>query len=254
MRILIGFLLFFFLSYPGTSQHVLLGPKVGIQASKAFFDDEVYGDSYNSLITPTYHVGIVANFKVTDLFSLQTEVLYNQTTKKVKGKEFYLLNTERYQLITVPLLLRTTFKSGFNQYYFNVGPNLSYWIGGSGKIRTDELYDHGLQELSYKLKFGNSASTLDVYYVEKPNHFLLGLDIGAGVMLPVRDKYLMLDLRYTWGHTNLQNAGINYMGFLNYESNLAHANHVLSFSVAYLFEFDFLTMMTKGKSTSKGEK
>lgn len=254
MRKLVVFIVFCLTSYTGISQHVLLGPTAGIQASRAYFDEPAYHDTYQSLIAPAYHVGIISNFKVSDLFSLHTEVLYNQSAKKIKGKEFYLLNTERYQFITVPLLLRSSFRMGHSQYYVNVGPDLSYWLGGSGKIRTDELYDHRLEELSYKIKLEEGISTLDVYYIEKPNRFLLGLDIGAGAMLPIRDKYLMLDLRYTWGHTNLRNDATNYLlEFLNYESNLVHTHHLLSFSVAYLFEFDFLTMRTKGKSTSKGE-
>lgn len=251
MKILIVFFLSIFLVHPSISQHILLGPKVGIQASKAFFDDKPYHDSYKSRIAYTYHMGAVSNIKVSDLFSLHTEILYNQTAKKVKGKEYNLLNIERYRLITVPLLLRTTFRQGYNQYYFNIGPNLSYWVGGSGSIRTDELDDHGLERLPYQLKFGDGVGEFDVYYIENTNRFLLGLDIGVGTMLPVMDKYLMLDLRYTWGHTNMGKSDANYMNFLYYESNLAHANHVLSFSVAYLFEFDFLTMRTKGKSKSK---
>lgn len=253
MRVVV-FFLFIILAYPGNSQHILLGPKMGIQASKAVFDDKEYDETYKSLLTATYHMGVVSNIKVTDLFSLQTEVLYNQTAKKIKGEAYHLNNTERYHLITVPLLLRTTLRHGYNQYYLNVGPNLSYWIGGRGNVRTEELDDHGLQELSYLLRFGDGANSLGVYHVAEPNHVLFGLDIGGGVMLPVMNQFIMLDLRYTWAHTNLGKTDAKYMDFLYYKSNHAHANQVFTFSVAYLFEFDFLTLMTKGKSKSKGEK
>ena len=60
----------------------------------------------------------------------------------------------------------------------------------------------------------------------------------------------MLDLRYTWGHTYLGKEGGKYLDFVFYQDNLKHANHLITLSAAYLFEFDFFEMK-RGKSSEK---
>ena len=60
----------------------------------------------------------------------------------------------------------------------------------------------------------------------------------------------MLDLRYTWGHTYPGKEGGKYLDFVFYQDNLKHANHLITLSAAYLFEFDFFEMK-RGKSSEK---
>lgn len=251
MKHIFVFFLFISLGYPSISQHVLIGPKAGIQATRAFFDDEEYYNEYRSLPALNYHAGVVGNIKVTDLFSLHTELLLNQTGKKLKGKDDYSLARERYRNLTAPVLLRASFPIGYNQVYINAGPNLSYWLGGRGSIRIPELLEGDIEELDYSIRFGDRIDVAGAFYVSDPNRLQLGIDIGAGALLPMGRDFLMVDLRYTWGHTNMAKTESSYMNFLFFNDDLAYANHGLSLSVAYLFEFDFFTMMTKGKSKSK---
>ncbi len=250
MRWYFVFFIFSLIVNNGLAQHILVGPKVGVQVCRAAYEDKKFYHDFSSELIGTYQAGVVSNIKVSELFSLETEIIYNQTGKKIIGKDQYSLVRERYEYLTFPLLLRASYRHGYQQYYFNVGPNLSYWLRGTGKIRIPELLEGDMEPLPYTIKFGEGQISPETYYISDPNRLLLGLDVGAGAMLPINQQFLMLDLRFTWAHTNLGKKEATYMDFLFYKDRLAHANHVLSFSVAYLFEFDFLTMMTKGKSKS----
>ncbi len=249
------FVLFVFVvcSSPLMAQHLLVGPKAGLQTTRAFYTHKEYYEDYKSKLALSYHVGAVLNVKVSEFFSLQTEVLYNQTAKKLKGTDRYSINTERYHNISVPLLLRASFGQGQQRYYFNVGPNISYWLGGSGKIKIPELLEgEEVEELQYKIKFGEgNGFEPGVFYIAHPNRLQLGLDVGAGVMVPMMNKFLMVDVRYTWANTYMAKDDTPYMNFIFFKDDLRYTNHVLSLSVAYLFDFDIYTMLTKGKSKNK---
>ncbi len=249
------FVLFVFLlcSSQIMAQHLLVGPKAGIQTTRAFYSQKEYYEDYKSRPALAYHVGAVLNVKVSELFSLQTEALYNQTAKRLKGTDHYSVNTERYHNLSVPLLLRTSFGNGQQRYYFNIGPNISYWLGGSGRIKIPELLEgEDTEELAYKIKFGEKTSyEPNAFYVNHPNRLQFGLDLGGGVMVPLMDKFLMVDIRYTWAHTYMVKENAPYTNFIFFEDDLRYTNHVLSLSVAYLFDLDVRTMLTKGKSKDK---
>lgn len=233
------------------SQEVLIGPKIGGGLSRAAFRDWKFEDSFRSQYTYAYQGGLVVNYKVNNVFSLQTEYLFAQIGKHIKGKKTYEKQVERFNYVSVPLLLRTSFRRGYNEFYFNIGPNLQYWLGGHGKILINELLEPGYDNgVNYKIYFGEGETSLTDVYVTKPNRLQLGLDIGCGAMLPMKNQFLMLDLRYTWGHTYLGKEDGRYLNFIFYEDNLQHANHMITFSVAYLFEFNYLEMK-KGKSDAK---
>jgi len=233
------------------SQQMIVGPKIGGGASKASFQDWQFKDDFRSQYTYAFQGGIVVNYKVNNVFSLHTEYLFAQIGKNVKGKETEEKQTERHNYINVPLLLRTSFRKGYTDYYFNVGPNLQYWLGGHGNILINELIEPGYEQgVEYDVYFSEGNTSLNEVYPTQPNRLQVGLDIGVGAMLPMKKEFLMLDLRYTWGHTNMGKEDNRYLNFIFYEDNLQHANHVITFSIAYLFEFDFLEMR-RGKSDEK---
>ncbi len=201
-----------------------------------------------------YHAGLVVNAKVNDLISLQSEILFNQVTKRLKGIDNDEFNQEKYKFITVPLLLRVSKKLGYHQIYFNAGPNISYWVGGKGRLRTGELAEYKLDELAYTISFDLEKDNESVMVVSHPNRILLGLDVGIGGMLPMGKSHLMLDLRYTLGHTNMAKPETTYIGIPGFKDDLNYSNQVLSLSCAYLIDFDFFTLSTKGKTISNKKK
>lgn len=236
------------------AQIVRFGPKVGVQACRAVYDNKEYYDRYNSNFGLAYHTGIVSNIKVSDLLSLQTEILFNQVTKRLKGIENNDFNQEKYKFISLPVLLRVSYPIGYNQLYFNAGPNVSYWLGGSGVLRTGEVAEYNLDELQYTIAFDQAESSENVMVVTHPNRFLLGVDVGIGGMLPIQKHHIMIDFRYTFGHTNMAKPETQYIDILGFDDDLNYSNHVFSLSCAYLIDFDFFTMSTKGKTISTKKK
>ncbi len=169
------------------------------------------------------------------------------------GHNDYSFQNERYHNITLPALLRASYTAGMNKFYANIGPSLSYWLGGSGKIKFAELQEESIVTRDYRIRFGENKFQAQSFYVTKPNRLLFSLEAGIGAMLPMRQNFLMLDLRYSWGHTNLAQDDTSYMFYLESDGQIIHATQTISLSVAYLFELDFLEM-TKGKTSGKKKK
>lgn len=253
MKKLVLFILLFQL-HAVYGQILRIGPKAGIQVSRAVYDDKDFYDLMQSKYGLGYHAGLVMNVKVSDLISLQSELLYNQVTKRLKGHDNGEFNQEKYKFLTLPVLLRVSHKLGYNQIYFNAGPNISYWMGGSGKLRTGHLAEYNLEELAYTIAFEQSTDAMDVMAVSLPNRFLLGLDIGIGGLIPMGRNHLMVDLRYTLGHTNMGKPESTYINIPGFPNSLNYSNHVMSLSCAYLIDFDLFTLSTKGKTISNKKK
>jgi len=197
-----------------------------------------------------FHAGMVMNVKVSDIFSLQTELLYQENRKHIESELLGDWLKERYRYLSLPALIRVTFPMGHNEIYVNAGPNISYWLGGKGEIMHSEVYDFDLETLKYEIIFGGRTDDYR-YVVDSPNRFQLGLDIGMGAVFPLGAKYLMVDLRFTAGHTNMVKKEVKYLPLSFYEDNLLHSQQVLSLSLAYILNFDFHELNTKGKSTGK---
>ncbi|WPP49905.1 outer membrane beta-barrel protein [Catalinimonas niigatensis] len=253
MKKIVLFILLFQLQ-SAYGQVLRMGPKAGVQTSRAVYDDKDFYELMQSKYGLGYHTGLVMNVKVSELISLQSELLYNQVIKRLKGNGTSQFNQEKYKFVTLPILLRVSHTLGLNQVYFNAGPNISYWLGGTGRLRTGELAEYNLDELAYTISFDETKDDMDVMVVSHPNRILLGLDLGLGCMLPMGKNHLMLDLRYTLGHTNMAKPETSYINIPGFVDNLNYSNDVLSFSCAYLIDFDFFTLSTKGKTISNKKK
>ncbi len=240
------------------AQHVRVGPKVGVQASRPSFDDQNYDQEYTSEYGLGFNAGGVINWKASDYFSLYTELVYSRVHKKLKGTDGYAVNRDHFNYLTAPILLRGSFPIGQAEVYLNAGPSVNYWLGGRGYLLHTELIELELYELDHRIAFGEQPAEAnngdDVLYITKPNRWQLGLDIGTGVMIPMGNRYLMVDARYSWGHTNMAKRDTEYINLFDYNDNLSFANHTASISVAYLIEFDLIKLTRKGKSkTIKGK-
>ncbi|WKN31204.1 porin family protein [Porifericola rhodea] len=254
MKKLLFFIFLLHFHFSG-AQILRVGPKVGIQASRAYYDNKDYYDVMTSQYDLGFHAGLVSNVKVSDLISLEAEILFNRVTKRLSGVGSDNFNQEKYNMLSVPLLLRVSKKLGYKEFYFNAGPNISYWLGGKGVLRTSELLEANLQELKYDINFyeinDEVANDLYVFSLTEPNRVLLGIDVGVGALLPIGRNHLMFDLRYSFGHTNMAKPDTQYIEISTFESDMNYSNHVISLSCAYLIDFDLFTMRTKGKSVGK---
>lgn len=238
---------------------LLVGPKAGVQFSRFTFADEDYNNEYTSSFKPGFNIGGVMEFKVKKPFSLHTEFFYSRKGKIIEEKEGTVRSEATYHHLDVPALLRLTFDKTIKevkfQYYFNIGPNFSYWMGGKGILQSPELYEKDYEQLDYKVRFIEDPDDPERQYgsnlyVIDANRLLANLEIGGGLMFDMgRKRKLMIDFRYGFGIGNsfLGTEKGGDFGLYEYAENFEAVNNVLSVSVAYLFDINVMQILRKGK-------
>ena len=179
--------------------------------------------------------------------------------RKIEGKADPLLhNRARYNYMEMPLIYAVDFKGRVGgkqfKYYVGAGPNVSYWLGGKGKLYNsdlDESADYASRDLEYDIVFRKapgeaSASEMNV---EAPNRFQLGLNVASGIVFePSARERILLLLRYEFGHSFLSRTGNGIFQPTYYEDVLQSRNKGLHLSVSYLIDLK-LQDRKRGKST-----
>lgn len=235
-----------------------IGPKMGFNVYKSRFEFKEDEQIYDQSIKTGYQLGIMLDLPLKEsIFHFHTELYYSKKGKKTKIVSTGLTNDATYKFIEVPILLRMSFiggnaAAGEVKFHFDIGPTVSYWLGGKGL-----LYADGPQ-VPYKIKFGAppvNSSEFDVMYISNPNRVQWGLAIGAGIDYPVvKHQYVFIDLRVGLGSTNLakfdSEASIPILGFSE-SLDLRFLEFMIS--VAYAFEIDWI-QTKKGKSTIKNKR
>lgn len=238
---------------PAWSQ-LLIGVKAGFQMSKIDYNDKDYYDEYEIGFKPGYNAGAVLNYKVSNTFSLHTELFYSSKGKVEKKDQYNVKNVVSYNYLDLPLMLRVSHHGKIKklrvEYYFNTGPSFAYWLGGKGKLHSGELSEYiDTNQLKYKIDF-KEASHYDNLYVEEPNRLQMELNLGGGFIFDMaRGQKLMIDMRYAFGigQTFLGTKAGGDFGLIEYHDNLEGVNHVISLSAAYLYEIDVRRILKKGK-------
>ncbi len=120
---------------------------------------------------------------ITPKLSLVSELYF--ITKGGKLTENKLLNisktTLRLYTIEVPVLARFD----FGKVYINAGPSVAYTLSGTRKI----------DDISKALSFNNSS--------EGFKRWDAGIQMGAGYRFKIKQKPVALDIRYSYGLTNI---------------------------------------------------
>ena len=128
-------------------------------------------------------------------------------------------------------------------WFLGLGPNISYFLGGSGTLETQG----GTHE--YKISFGGKEGDYEYLTFSDVNRWQWGLDFNIGVISPLKNnRKLVTTVRFTYGHTQLGTENSSAMPILGFTDNLAHSYRILNLSFAYLFNVD-LGLLRKGKST-----
>jgi len=142
------------------------------------------------------------------------------------------------------------------KWYINAGPNISYWLGGKGKINAAELVENGEHPLNYKIEFGTRPdnSNPDILYIKDANRLQFGMNIGGGIVLePASKQKIMIDFRYEIGHTRIGTPeSSQFVIPADYQDSLKGRNKGIRLSIMYLLEFSSSKHeLNKGKSTKK---
>lgn len=239
---------------------VYVGPIAGGQLSWTKFDNDDFYNAYS--ITPVwgYHAGTNISLKVRNRFFLHTSFLYSVKGRAIKGMEDVLLrNKARYNFIEVPVVYAVDFRGRLPRgkefkYYLGLGPNVSYWLGGKGKLYNSDLEEnaeYAARDLEYKIVFYKQAGQANAneMNVSEPNRVQLGLNVAAGVAFePQANRRLLILLRYELGHSFLSRSSNGTFIPTYYTDVLQSRNKGIRLSVSYMV--DLRTQdRKKGKST-----
>ncbi|WP_180336325.1 porin family protein [Pontibacter ramchanderi] len=192
------------MAFTSMAQSVSFGPRVGATFSKISLsegeDDEMEDEiKYN----PGLQVGAVANFAISELVSIQPELLFMQKGFKIGDSDAYIKGKSNY--IEVPVLAKITFGSEQVKGFVTGGPTAGYLVSGKSSI-----------------KYGDNEVSESYEFEDEDNRMELGASFGVGLAFGA----LNLDVRYGLGLTSL------------YETESGESksrNRVLGISVAYLF-------------------
>ncbi|MFC5269530.1 porin family protein [Adhaeribacter terreus] len=180
------------------AQSISVGPRVGINFSHVAFTEGDAGHrnafkSDQEDLTGA-HVGIVANLGLTEMLSIQPEILYSQKGHRHEGiyRPWNTPYEYKYSLnyLEIPVLLKATFGSENLHAFVNGGPYLGYLLGG----KNNYLIGGNESETELELKYRNGV---------KPNRSDVGLAFGGGFGSKIGPGNLALELRYGLGLSDL---------------------------------------------------
>jgi len=206
--------LFGFLS--ANAQEVQFGAKAGVNLATLTGDND--GD-VNGLTS--FHVGAVAEFKISDKFSFQPELMYSAQGAKEEYKETYTILGTTYtddvtakiklDYINIPLMAKFYVAEGFS---LEAGPQVGFLLSAKSEFEFTETTDDGttVSEIS-----GSEEEDIK----DGISGFEYGLNFGVGYKM---DSGLNFGARYNLGLGN-----VNDMGDENVH------NSVLQVSLGYMF-------------------
>lgn len=120
---------------------------------------------------------------ITPGFSLVSELYYVKKGGKLKAGNPLTTNESSLRLNTLELPVLARFHLG--KFYMNAGPSIAYNLSGKNTMGN----------LSTKLSFNNSG--------EGFKRFDAGVQMGGGVEFPFKQKRIALDIRYSYGLTDI---------------------------------------------------
>ncbi len=226
-----------------------IGPKLGMQFYSPIFKDAIKYEDISSRPGLGFNVGLGLDYNVNKVFSFFTELTYSQRGKYLSGGINNMFEHKAtYRYLEFPVLARLTYKGRIKKRYFkwyvNAGGSLNFWLSGSGHIKSFEFDESNVDQLDYTIKFHekpeNQIDQTFVIYISEPTKIQAGLVFGGGLLFDISPHHiLMTDLRYTFRQSWL---GRDYeidVGLSEYYEDFRTMEHIISFNIAYLFEYNF---------------
>jgi hypothetical protein len=238
------------------AQKFSLGAKGGVLLTYPNFADPVDHQNTTSLVKPGFSLGGLISFPLKNRYSFVTEAGASIQGRSVKftniGTHY---NISTYYFADLSMALRRTFHLKIKEnvatnWFFNIGPNINYWISGKGRIDTD----HGITQ-HYTIVFNQTPGIeYNKMYMNDVNRWLFGLNLGLGFTGRTRkNEKIVTEFRLTWGQTYLgksNSASLNLPIFQTEQQSMKFNLKVINVSVAYIFDKD-LRQAKKGKSDKK---
>lgn len=240
------------LFFDGQAQ-IYFGVKAGANATQVAYDSEVYKKFYDSNIQPGLTGGIVFLVENKERYGFYTEFLYSLKRKSiVSHANDYETNNATYHFIDVPVMFRMKFEQKKFNWFLQLGPEISYWLGGKGSFEVYQPDRDVVATYDYHIHFGDEQTTSDYMNVEEANRLQIGLAFGGGFIWELNNaNYLSLDLRYSFGNTFMggyESGSIPNIGLVD---NFEYTNNVLSVSGVYYFDIREKSRLSKNKYRKK---
>jgi hypothetical protein len=239
----------FFLAFFSYGQKYSLGVKAGPLATWPSFGDQEEKDTFSGGVKFGYSAGVLVSFPLKHDFDLFVEGAYSQKGRKLKFNHDTWTNNATYKFIDATLLLRKSYtfrleKNIPSQWYFNIGPEISYWLSGRGGISVNG------PPANYEIVFNKTPDgDFTKMYMNDVNRFLFGLAIGIGFRAPLlRNQHINTEIRFVSGHTYLGNKDSSFINMLNVDDTMKTNMKVINLNISYTLDFD-VKEGRKGKST-----
>lgn len=241
------------------AQKFSLGLKAGPLGLKSTYGDKDEGKLIEDKVKWGYYTAGFVSFPLKNNYSCVVEAGFSRKGRNVYFDNGNSKNFATYHFIDAALLLRRSFKFYLGKnvpadWFFNVGPHISYWLNGKGHLGSRDA-----DGTAYDIKFVNSGTgditDFNTVYMVDANRWLFGIDMGIGMTAPIRStQRVMTELRFTWGHTNYgQIRTANYPSWSGFTDKNMRANEkVLSLTLAYMWDFN-VQESRKGHSTKDKE-
>ncbi|AHM60404.1 hypothetical protein D770_10735 [Flammeovirgaceae bacterium 311] len=249
----------------GVFGQLRIGPLGGVSLNTLNFAEAEGSEYYTSSRKLGYHGGLATNYKVNDRYSLHLEWLYVYRQKDVSYNKGMLAVRDQASLnyLTVPILYRVSFhseiKKSHQEWYLNAGPALHYWMGGRGRLTTNEqaaFLEQG--SMNYTVRFGETGEYGSAEYVNPANRWQMSLYAGGGVIFDLGfGRHIWVDARTSLGpaksHFSSGPKGGDF-GLQLYQDNLQSSIMSWSLSAGFFQDFDMWAVLKKGKSVKKKSK
>jgi hypothetical protein len=166
-----------------------------------------YGKSNSDLTDykkAVFSAQVGASFQagITPKFSMVTEFYFIMKGGELKANNPLTVGRSTLRLYTLELPVLARFH--FGRYYLNAGPSIAYNMYGTRKI----------EDVSTSLSFNNST--------EGFKRLDAGIQAGGGYRFKVKQKNVALDIRYTYGMTNISNDREIYSRYLNISLHISN--------------------------------
>jgi hypothetical protein len=242
------FLLFSIFHFEAYAQ-TYFGFKAGANASKAYFDNEVYEKYYSTLVKPGFTAGAVLLIENKNKYGLYAELLYSQKGKIVESTaNDYETNTATYQYLEFPVLFRIKFDQAKIGWYLQLGPQVSYWLSGKGSFEVYQPDRDITVDYDYTINFGEPEGSSDYMNVTDANRTQISLALGGGLIWDMKNaNYLLLDMRFSFGHTYMGAFEGGSIPNISLVDNFEYTNNVLSISAVYYFDIMEKFRLSKNK-------
>ncbi|MCD4696577.1 MAG: PorT family protein [Bacteroidales bacterium] len=174
------------LSFSAMAQFTF-GPRLGLNLANQSGDDV----EDNSMLIG-FNIGAMGNMAFNDMLSFQAEVLYDAKGAKYESVSETGAKTDvnaNFNYLNIPLMAKATFGDDI-KFFGELGPSIGLlmsakWDGESEFTTLEQDPNNPFEVIEKKIEVKDFYKSTD-----------FGLVIGGGVVLPVGDMKLMVDVRY----------------------------------------------------------